>query len=68
MMQFACTKCGGSKFRPAREGTTLEDFVGAPCADCGTVLTEDEIKTQAQKMAAESFRRKFGEGGMKIEI
>jgi hypothetical protein len=50
------------------DGTKLEDLINAPCADCGTILTEDEIKTQAQKMAAEAFRRKFGDGGMKIEI
>jgi predicted RNA-binding Zn-ribbon protein involved in translation (DUF1610 family) len=68
LMQFACTNCGGSKFKPAGEGTKLEDFFNAPCADCGTILTEDEIKTQAQKMTAEVFRRKFGDGGMKIEI
>ena len=67
-MKFACTKCNGSTFKPAREGTTLGDFIDAPCANCGTVLTEDEIKAQAQKMAADVLRRKFGDGGMKIEL
>jgi hypothetical protein len=68
VLQFACTKCGSSKFRPTGEGSKLEDFFGAPCADCGTILTEDEIKAQARKMAADQFRRRFVDGGMKIEI
>jgi hypothetical protein len=37
----------------------LDGMIGAPCADCGTPLTEEEIKRQARKIAEDAAQQAF---------
>ena len=48
-VRFVCPNCGGDQFRTNAEPKTLDDMLGAPCAKCGTPLTEDDIKAQGMK-------------------
>jgi hypothetical protein len=59
---FVCPSCGGSQFR-VKSDHKVDDMIGAPCASCGTPLTEEEIKRQARKIAIESAKKVFGKGG-----
>jgi DNA-directed RNA polymerase subunit RPC12/RpoP len=66
---FKCMKCGGTTFRtPVAETKDIEELIGAPCASCGTKLTEDDIKAQALKIAEEAARKAFGQAGLKIRL
>jgi predicted RNA-binding Zn-ribbon protein involved in translation (DUF1610 family) len=60
---FVCPNCGGDKFRVSSEPKDLDDMIGAPCASCGTPLTEEEVKRQAHKIAIESAKKVFGKSG-----
>jgi uncharacterized membrane protein YvbJ len=49
---FICPKCGSDiTLRVSQEVKSLDDLIGAPCAQCGHPLTEDEVKRQALKLA-----------------
>lgn len=67
IISFVCAKCGHDKFKSDHEVKTLEDFLGAKCANCGASLTEDDIKAQGMKIAEDLARKAFGEDG-KIHI
>ena len=68
LVKFVYMNCGGSQFTPARGGRSLEEDFGAPCANCGTLLTQENVKQQAMKMAGDTARRAFGEGGFKLKL
>ena len=42
------------------EPKSIDDLIGAPCAECGHPLTEDEVKKQAMKIAEDAFKKHFG--------
>jgi transcription elongation factor Elf1 len=67
IISFVCAHCGHDKFKSDREVKTLEDMLGATCANCGASLTEDDIKAQGIKIAEERMRKVFG-GTRKIQI
>ena len=56
---FKCPNCGSSQFRVSVKVNSLDDMIGAPCADCGTPLTEEEVKKQARKIAEEAAKKAF---------
>ena len=56
---FICPQCGGSQFRVTSQPKSLDDMIGALCADCGTPLTEDEIKKQAREIAEDAAKKGF---------
>lgn len=56
---FVCSKCGSDKFRVSSQPKTLDDMIGAPCAKCGTPLTEEEVKKQARKIADDVVKKAF---------
>lgn len=64
---FKCPNCGSGQFRVSVEVKSLEDMFDAPCAQCGTPLTEDEIKKQARKIAEDRLKEAFG-GSKTIKI
>jgi transcription elongation factor Elf1 len=59
-IKFSCPQCGGETFKTSVEPKSLEDFNGAVCADCGTEVTEEDVKNQlrgvAEKMIKDAFR------------
>jgi hypothetical protein len=61
---FVCSQCGGDKFCVSSEPKTLDDMIGAPCASCGTPLTEDEVKKQGRKIAEEAIKKAFKDSGL----
>jgi len=66
-IKFVCPNCKSDQFKTEHEVKTIEDMFGATCVDCGTALTEDDIKAQALKIAEERMREAFGGDG-KIHI
>ena len=62
-VKFVCPNCKGDKFKTEHEPKAFEDMIGAKCVDCGTALTEDDIKAQALKIAEDLARKAFGEDG-----
>jgi hypothetical protein len=58
-LPFVCPQCGGDKFRVPSEPKTLDDMFGAPCANCGTPLTEEEVTKQGRKIAEEAIKKAF---------
>jgi uncharacterized Zn finger protein len=63
VVQFCCPSCGSETFKSLREVKTYEDFVGAACANCGRVVTDDDIRGQARKIAEELVRDAFRKAG-----
>ncbi len=63
--KFSCKKCGSEIFKTTTEPQTFEDFNGAVCNNCGTVVTEDDIKAQALKIADDLTRDAFRKAGFK---
>jgi predicted nucleic acid-binding Zn-ribbon protein len=61
---FVCSNCGGNKFRVSSEPKDLDEMIGAPCADCGTPLTEDAVKKQALKIAEDALKKALGDSGL----
>ena len=62
-----CPKCQTTEFEVSAHPTTIEEFVGAICQNCGATITEDDIKAQAMKIA-EKEMRKFFHGSRTINI
>lgn len=65
---FTCKQCGSKTFKVAAEPKSIEDFNGAVCANCGTALTEDDIRLQASEMIDElikphKFTKRINLGG-----
>jgi transcription elongation factor Elf1 len=55
VIQFSCPQCQGEKFKATREVKSLADFDGAVCANCGTTISEDDVKNQAVTIARKSI-------------
>jgi len=51
VVPFVCKHCGSETFKTSSEPKTYEDFLGATCAQCGAVVTDEDIKAQAVKIA-----------------
>jgi hypothetical protein len=56
---FVCPNCGGDKFRLQSEPNIPDDMVGAPCAGCGTPLTQEEFEQQHRKYVDSVIERAF---------
>lgn len=56
---FFCPKCGSGTFRVTADPKSPEDLYGAPCAQCGEPLTEEEIRRQARKIAEDRVGEAF---------
>ncbi len=63
---FVCPKCGGDKFRVSSDPKDLDDMIGAPCANCGTPLTEAAVKAQGIKIAKDAIKKAFGDSGFHL--
>jgi transcription elongation factor Elf1 len=57
---FTCPQCGSEKIVVLTETPTFEDITNANCADCGTAVTEEEIKLQARKIARDAIEKMMG--------
>lgn len=66
-ISFVCPNCGNDTFKVTRKVETYKDFAGATCSSCGTVLTDDDIKTQARKIATDRVRDAFRKSGLKFD-
>jgi predicted RNA-binding Zn-ribbon protein involved in translation (DUF1610 family) len=64
-VKFSCKKCGSEVFVTAAKPKTLADFYGAVCQNCGTTVTQDDIKAQTLKIAGEAARDAFRKSGLK---
>lgn len=64
-IKFSCPKCGHKTFKTSTEPKCLEDFNGAVCENCGTVVTEDDIKAQLRELADKLVRDAFRKSGLK---
>jgi transcription elongation factor Elf1 len=62
--QFLCPKCGSTVFKLFTEPKTIEDFNGAVCSNCGTSITEQDIKSQALQIAEKAAREAFRDSGL----
>jgi len=62
---FACKNCGSETFKSTSEPKSLEDLYGAICANCGTAVSEDDIKSHALKIADELARDALRKVGFK---
>jgi len=58
-VSFVCSECGSDKFRVSSPPKTLDDMIGAPCANCGTPLTEEEVKRQSRQIADDVVKKAF---------
>ena len=57
---FICPKCGFDiELRVWQVPKSLNDLVGAPCAQCRLPLTEGEVKQQALKIAENEIAKAF---------
>jgi hypothetical protein len=65
---FICPNCGGDTFRVSAQQKTLNTMIGAPCAGCGTPLTEEEIKKQARKIAQDAAKKAFKKVSKTIKL
>jgi transcription elongation factor Elf1 len=54
---FRCPECGSEKLVVSTAKPKIEDFYAAKCADCGSAMSENVIKTQARKMAADAIKK-----------
>jgi transcription initiation factor TFIIIB Brf1 subunit/transcription initiation factor TFIIB len=63
--KFSCPQCGSEVFKTKTKPKRIEDFNGAVCNKCGTVITEDDIKAQALKIADDLVRDAFRKAGFK---
>jgi transcription initiation factor TFIIIB Brf1 subunit/transcription initiation factor TFIIB len=64
-LKFSCPQCGSQTFKTDAEPKSLEDFDGAVCADCGAVVTEEDVKAQLQAVAEGMMRKALRDAGMK---
>lgn len=53
---FKCPSCGGTQLAVSTEPKSYEDLIGARCAGCGHVVTDDDIRQQAVGIMAERVR------------
>jgi transcription initiation factor TFIIIB Brf1 subunit/transcription initiation factor TFIIB len=64
-LKFSCPQCGSQTFKTDAQPKTLEDFDGAVCADCGTVVTQEDVKAQLRVVAEEMMRKALRDAGIK---
>ena len=63
VVPFVCKRCGSQTFKTESEPKTYEDFLGAVCAKCGAVVTDEDTKAQAVEIADRLLKdafKKFG--------
>jgi len=65
--EISCPKCHKTILKVVKSPRSLEDLYGASCANCGTVITEEEVKRQALEIAAKAARDAFSKAGLSIE-
>jgi predicted RNA-binding Zn-ribbon protein involved in translation (DUF1610 family) len=64
-VQFSCPKCGSQIFETTSQPKSLEEFYGAVCAKCGTVIGKNDIQGQARDVADKLVRDAIRKAGFK---
>ncbi|WP_433915816.1 ECs_2282 family putative zinc-binding protein [Pectobacterium polonicum] len=55
-VKIACPNCDGEIIKTSSEVNSLDDLINAICANCGRVITKDDVIAQARKLAIEKIR------------
>lgn len=66
--KLACPQCGNERFEVSAQPKTTNDFIGAPCANCGRRITEDDLKAQATALIEDLVKQRLkGIKGLKLD-
>jgi len=55
IFRLHCPICKSRKINTVFEAKTPDDYVGAPCAVCGYIFTEEEIQGQVDATIGKAF-------------
>jgi uncharacterized Zn finger protein len=64
IINFPCPKCGSETFKSTIEIKTYEDFLGATCAECSRVVTDEDIRAFGLKLAEKLVRNALRDAGL----
>ncbi len=56
---FSCPNCGNQTLKAGAEVKAYSDLLGCSCTMCGHVITDDDIESQARKIADDIVRACF---------
>ena len=57
---FSCPRCGAAVSKVGFQSKSIRDFFGAVCSNCGSAVTEEDIRAQIlaeEEAAYKEFRR-----------
>ena len=64
-LKLTCPGCSEEFTVTVPEGTTESDLLPAPCAHCGRILTNDDVKAQALKYSRKVMKDMLRKAGFK---
>lgn len=62
-IKISCHKCGVEPFKTIAEIKAFNDTL--VCPNCGTAITDEDIRKQAGDVAANAIRDAFNKAGLK---